>query len=445
MFRLETDYPREMRDAEVRQYVQAKLSQSPVISDNLTAGLSIDEVADRVVEKAAGNFLVASYMPSMLESLGKITVEALERLPSGLTATYRRFLDRICPDEQRWADSFRPVLGPLAVAQKPLCDDELARIAGVPEDELRTRLASVAQFLTTDKNGASREIYHRSFADFLLDRNESATFWCSPSAQHQRIVDHAYRLASERGISLDWRGASDYVIDHLFHHLVRISGRAACARIEEVLESEFLRTKSHRRDFGEALGDLRLALDFVATMPGQLRMLLTIAWSYVAWRDRLSQTVAPPLLPIHVKLGNVALARKLAATLDETSDEFGNEASSARRSFVKALAEVGQVWAAVEAAATFEPNERGWLLDEIVGIAAVTTPEVARAVLERQGLASNNLSATTCAALAGHAEHLEFALARAGTPSAKAAVAVAVATHSPKRAIEIAWALSSMY
>ena len=90
-------------------------------------------------------------------------------LPDGLSGLYHDFLNReLGRDEDRWYGSFKPVLGLIAVAQGAgLMRAQLAAISGV---EVEQPLRVCKQYLAGDLPDGPFRVFHKSFADFLLER-----------------------------------------------------------------------------------------------------------------------------------------------------------------------------------------------------------------------------------------------------------------------------------
>jgi hypothetical protein len=144
-----------------------------------------------VQERSDGNFLYARYLLEMLEGGEETITEAsLRALPPGLDALYLEFLERVVAGE---ADRYKPLFGILAVAFEKLSETQLASFVGMPADQVRSLLWRMRQFLDVDEAlPAERRIYalfHRSFADFLLNGSHAGHFWCMASRQHRRVAE----------------------------------------------------------------------------------------------------------------------------------------------------------------------------------------------------------------------------------------------------------------
>jgi len=224
------------------------------LAAKLAPDLSARDFAEHLRDASEGNFLYVRYMLPMLEAkTGRITQASLDALPTGLDATYKEFLGRLIqPTDSEWRTTYRPVLGTLAVAREPLNESQLSHIAGLAQADTRIILIELRQFLDVDPSSleTSRRyaIYHRSFADFLLDAERAGGYWCEEQLQHERIAEHL------KGFAGDWSKCDAYSLEYAAHHLIQ-AGRAE--------DLDLIITKS----FSEASGQrLRWHMPFVRNL-----------------------------------------------------------------------------------------------------------------------------------------------------------------------------------
>jgi WD40 repeat protein len=182
-------------DDDVRRYTCNRLTgQSPQDA--------VGVLADRVSGEADGNFLYAFYVIGTLTGSGLLAgldEKAARGLPlptGGLAGVYEDFLDRqIAGDEKRWAGELRPVLAPLAVAQdEGFTTEQLRLVAGrlagepVARTAVREVTRTVRQFLDGPAPDGPFRVYHKSFADFLVDPEQNPDFLIDAAETHEAIV-----------------------------------------------------------------------------------------------------------------------------------------------------------------------------------------------------------------------------------------------------------------
>src|SRR5829696_5818800 len=94
-----------------------------------------------------------------------------------------------------------------------------ASFVGTSRSKLRRALRELRQFLDTDESLPASQrpyaLYHRSFADFLLDEDRSEDYWCEEQEQHKRIVNYYQERYADH-----WAGCDEYGLRHLPAHLV---------------------------------------------------------------------------------------------------------------------------------------------------------------------------------------------------------------------------------
>ncbi|MCZ7567096.1 MAG: AAA family ATPase [Ardenticatenaceae bacterium] len=277
---------------DVKQHVLRTLGGRPSLAGKLAAGFSTEQFATVVREKSDGNFLYVSFLLEMLASQQEeITQQSLDELPAGLDAIYIEFLERLVGDDQdAWEKKYAPILGTLAVAQEALTEGQLAGFIGMNASHVRSILTTLRQLLDADDSQpATRRtyaLYHRSFADFLLDGDRAEEYWCEAREQHRRIVDF-YRALVGSWPNARWERFDAYGLRHLVGHLQSLLDAAQTPeehdrRAEELFtvafDQGFQRTQREMLgDYYATLADLRTALDVALQRDEPVRVLAGVS------------------------------------------------------------------------------------------------------------------------------------------------------------------------
>ncbi|EEP70534.1 hypothetical protein MCAG_00861 [Micromonospora sp. ATCC 39149] len=202
---------------------------------------------ERVAAAANGNFQYAVAFVAAVESAAaRGDRAALERLtqlaelPEGLADLYAFFvmLIRDAVRDMRvaggggwlpaWPAVYRPLLSVLALAREPVDRRRLAELSEIevePEWVVEA-LDRLGQFLR--RSGDAMELYHASFAEFLVDPGtESRYAWAyvDAAAWHARLADRMVRQHRH-----DWLHADGYTRRHLVTHA------AASGRVDDLLD-----------------------------------------------------------------------------------------------------------------------------------------------------------------------------------------------------------------
>jgi hypothetical protein len=420
-----------LRDAE--RFVRDTLARKPDFSGRLAADLPAEDFVAAVRDKSKGNFLYLSHLLEMLSKQAEpITRRNLDDLPSGLDALYLQFLGRLV-DGRDWHKRHACVVGTLAVAQQALSEDQLAGFTGRPADQVRWLLTELRQVLDADDRLApdrrTYAIYHRSFADFVTHRGRAQEYWCVSEGAHRRVADYYTTRFRSR-----WGTCDDYGLRHLTYHVIKAGGAALLA---DVLDPAFLGAKAARFGGDRAvLDDLGLAV-VAAREAGDLALLLRWGWAHVALRDRLSHLVNAEALPLLVLQGQVEQALDWIDALDEDSLSTWNEKDRAVTSLACALAERGDVEAALRVARRLkEDSDRNSALCQVARRVASRDRQRAITIAAEGRFAAEQTE--LCRVLAEDDTFVEEAIRVAGKDGrALEAVALQVARRSPDRALQM--------
>ena len=228
--------------------------------------LADDELVRLIVDRSDGNFLYVHYLARMLtEAEGPVTRAMLKELPTGLDGVYLNHLERLTGrDLEAWESLYGLLLGTLAVAKVPLEARQLAFLLDRDEPAVRLAVARSLPLLDIDDEGSTPprySLYHRSFADFVLDGQRACEYWLEPAAQHRRIVGR-YRGGARTWPEVDWSKVDDYGLDHLAQHLADLAGTSGSRTdLFALICEQFMRRKQDARGSHESFAtDVALAL-----------------------------------------------------------------------------------------------------------------------------------------------------------------------------------------
>ncbi|NWG20319.1 MAG: HEAT repeat domain-containing protein [Chloroflexi bacterium] len=158
----------------------------------------------------------------------------------GLSGVYAEFLRReIAPpgQEERWIQTYRPILGLLAVAQGAgLTRAQLAWLTG-RADDVDLALLKSNQYLQGNAPDGPFRLFHRSFAEFLLDDPTNQNYHIDAARMHRTIVEAYLRLGQARWEACDYYGAV-HLIDHLAVADLPTVERAAA--LDDILTPEYI-------------------------------------------------------------------------------------------------------------------------------------------------------------------------------------------------------------
>ncbi|KAJ1551699.1 hypothetical protein HK096_004108, partial [Nowakowskiella sp. JEL0078] len=149
---------------DLRIFFRKKL-ESKVMENELT------KIVDLMVERSKGAFIWAAQALLQLEEIFPITVENVEKLPTGLTGVHQYSLQKIyagIPVDLR--QTFKSILSMIAAAFQPLTTADISELTGLNKrqvEDAKSRLASVINI----SNSGHISFVHKSVSDYLLDRN----------------------------------------------------------------------------------------------------------------------------------------------------------------------------------------------------------------------------------------------------------------------------------
>lgn len=175
------------------------------------------EFAQRLAKQADGVFLYAAMV--LDELLGHSPAEFPDlkyfALPVGLPGMYLKFILReLGKDERVWFDVYEPLLGLIAVAQgEGLTAQQLTYIIGKDGKDIRAALRVCKQYLNGELPNGPFRLFHKSFADFLLEEDANTDFRIDGAAMHARIAHYYWEQYRDH-----WQHCDDYGLLHLPTH-----------------------------------------------------------------------------------------------------------------------------------------------------------------------------------------------------------------------------------
>jgi hypothetical protein len=183
--------------ADVREFVESKLTLPGIQTYILSQGLDDATFVAHLVEKSQGNFMYLRYVLPEIEN-GFYKDQDFDDLPEGLQNYYQDQWWRLrSRDEDAWFDHQLPVLVALTVIKEPISMDLIQKFSGVDDRRrIRAVLNEWEQFLYTasaeDEEGKIRKryrLYHASFHDFVAAKDEVADERVNLKAANARIAD----------------------------------------------------------------------------------------------------------------------------------------------------------------------------------------------------------------------------------------------------------------
>lgn len=247
LFDLINDAPQNVDD--VKQYVLEQLLANDGLDDEQQHLL-----ATRLSQAARGIFLYAYLvLGDLLPRLSQIPDLETYHLPDGLRGLYRDFLNReLGQDDDRWYESFKPVLGLIVVAKgEGLTQTQLKAIS---RKDVEQPLRKCKQYLAGELPEGPFCVFHKSFADFLLEDEDNVHRHIDASTMHGQIADYYWETYHHDWLKCDVYGLANLAI-HLYHahHFERLSG---------LISQEWMHARYMEKDsFSHAgfLGNLDLA------------------------------------------------------------------------------------------------------------------------------------------------------------------------------------------
>lgn len=240
-FYLDRDAPSDQKPGQddVCRYVQKRLKMLvPALKEE-----QCHTLGGRISVAAEGIFLYAHLLLADLEK-GVRQIADLEtgQLPLGLPGLYHEFLNReLGTDRKVWRKTFRPELGLIAVAQgEGLSAMQLEDLTGGGVD-VEEALEVCRQYLDGELPDGPFRVFHRSFADFLLQEPKNKAYRVDAARMHSKIAGHYWQAYHP-----DWQGCDAYGLDSLASHLYHGGQRD---RLQELISQTWMAARFEGSDY----------------------------------------------------------------------------------------------------------------------------------------------------------------------------------------------------
>jgi hypothetical protein len=201
------DAPTDAED--VRRYAYARLPES-------LGEVQRSNLAQQVGQESKGIFLYGRLVvEDLLDDLKRGVLPADLTFPPGLPGYYNRFLEReLGKDIDRWRATYRPVLGAVAVAQGEGLS--IGQVEKVTQQDAEKILGACLQYMDGPFPTGPFRVFHRSFADFLLEGAENIFYRIDGPRMHALIADYYYSLQNGTPPLAKW---DDYALRYVSIHL----------------------------------------------------------------------------------------------------------------------------------------------------------------------------------------------------------------------------------
>jgi hypothetical protein len=209
---------------------------------------------DRLVKQAEGIFLYAAMLLDELLARPRDELPDLDifPLPKGLSGLYHEFLIREAgKDDRRWFDLYEPLFGLIAVAQGEGLTAQ--RLTEIICKDIREALRASKQYLVGGSPTGPFRLFHKSFADFLLEEPDNEHFHINAAAIHKQITNHYCDIYHN-----DWRRCDEYGLRYLTAHLAEQSEYLKL--VDLVCDPTYLEAKAESNLIFDLVEDLSTAI-----------------------------------------------------------------------------------------------------------------------------------------------------------------------------------------
>lgn len=164
-------------EQDVARYIESFIDANPQAMRERIQAWDLEPAAfvTEITKLSEGNFMYLVYVLRDIAAgrLSRQTVGGISGLPRGLTGYYRRhWRDMKDADPGRFSTLQRPVLCFLAISREPVAIPQLMEWTHLDPGDIKDVITEWREFLNEDPDTQPPRyrIYHRSFAEFLDDR-----------------------------------------------------------------------------------------------------------------------------------------------------------------------------------------------------------------------------------------------------------------------------------
>jgi hypothetical protein len=167
---LEADSEGNLQD--ITTYIEAYVEREGMQKRLETWGVSAEQFVTALRTKSQGNFMYLYYVLPAIED-GRFVKGALDELPEGLMAYYRRHWRQMREgNEAEFDQVYEPIVCILGVAQEPVTAQQIANWTKLERGQVKESIRLWREFLEEEQVDKERHyrIYHASFQDFLKEQ-----------------------------------------------------------------------------------------------------------------------------------------------------------------------------------------------------------------------------------------------------------------------------------
>jgi hypothetical protein len=181
---------------DIREYLENQLKISKLRDFTLSQNVTTEGFIELMLRKSQGNFIYLRYVLPEIEQ-GFYKDLGLEGIPEGLQNYYESHWHLMRGmDETAWFEYKLPVLAALTMVRSPVSVDLIAKFSGVEQHaRIRSVIGEWKQFLIeqifreNDRLVKRYRVYHESFHDFILSKEEVEDERVDLKRTENRIID----------------------------------------------------------------------------------------------------------------------------------------------------------------------------------------------------------------------------------------------------------------
>jgi WD40 repeat protein len=218
------DAESDANQADLLEYVLQRAAREPLAGRLREAGTAAQALADLVVEKCQGKFLLAERALRALEAQdneegpSRLHVEELAALPPGMDSWYLDAFERRFMRSGRDYEPVRDVLGVLVAAREPLPLETIAAVLQVGPDAVKAVYRQLPDFLHLRTGRLAFD--HFSIAEWLVREDEAGFIPAGDFAVKLPVAQDRLRSWALAQVEAGKAHLSSYLLRHLASHLI---------------------------------------------------------------------------------------------------------------------------------------------------------------------------------------------------------------------------------